>query len=141
MPLLNYKVCDKTSFLSAVIKGLLRDSRISFEGDLRTFRLSTIDGASEEETPLLRRNTISPRQDFVTLPLSSSTAGEIMPAIGGSVSRKILHIQIVKSGNLEFGAYDNFHPGLVQLGATFDEEFIDKLLADGILGTHRLTRS
>lgn len=65
----------------------------------------------------LKRNTLRPKQDFVIVLLEPSTVEKIIPAIGGSVPKAILHIQIEKNGVLQFGAYDNFYPECIFFGS------------------------
>jgi hypothetical protein len=45
------------------------NAHMSFEGRLNHLRLASIPGASEEETFVLKRNTIWPKQDFIVVPL------------------------------------------------------------------------
>jgi hypothetical protein len=67
----------KTELLFAVMRTLAHeDARISFEGRLSHTELAKIAGASLNETQVLKRNTTSPRMDFVVLPLTPETAPE-----------------------------------------------------------------
>lgn len=124
---------NKTRLLEAVMEGLAGSARISFEGDLRNTRLSRFAGASVGETEALKRNTLSPVQDFVILPLEPEAVPEILKAIGGVVPRSVLHVQIEKAVRLEFGAYDNFSPDCLFLGPALKHDFVEGLLADGVL--------
>src|SRR5215469_3287046 len=101
-----WKVLDKRRFLLALMEELAGDAHVSFEGDLRKTSLLTMPGASEEPTAALKRNTTWPKQDFAIVPLEPSMSNNIMAAIGGTVPGAILHIQIEKDGQLQFGAYD-----------------------------------
>ncbi len=60
-----YKVRDKRRFLVAAMEELAGAARISFEGDLSATNVSKLNGASGEETQVLKRNTLWPKQDFV----------------------------------------------------------------------------
>jgi hypothetical protein len=83
-------VRDKPGLLAAIMQAFAGDAQISFEGDLSRCRLRAIPGASDAETPVLCRNTVSPRQDFVVLPLETETARPILDAVvpeGGIVNR------------------------------------------------------
>jgi hypothetical protein len=112
-------VRDKYRFLLAIMEELAGNAHISFEGDLRKLRVGALPGASETATAALKRNTWWPKQEFVVLPFELSTGKAILSAIGGTVPRNIIHVQIEKAGVLAFGAYDNFHPQCVYFGAVF----------------------
>jgi hypothetical protein len=73
-------------------------------------------GASRDETRTLKRNTTSPIQDFVILPLEPDSVRPIIVAVGGTVPNSILHIQIEKHGMIQFGLYDCFHPEAMFFG-------------------------
>jgi hypothetical protein len=47
--------------------------------------------------------------------------------------RKILHFQIERAGTIEFAAYDSFNPECIVFGPGFRREFLDQLIADGII--------
>jgi hypothetical protein len=123
----------KNQLLLRVMKQLAGDAEISFEGDLHSLSLLSALGASTEETDLLKRSTNWPRQDFVILPLEPDTIQSIQRAMGGTIPKSVLHIQIAKAGRLEFGAYDQFHPGALFFGEALSSGFLDALVCDGIL--------
>jgi len=129
----SWKVLDKRRFLLALMKELAGDARVSFEGDLRKTSLTTMPGAIEEPTTTLKRNTKWPKQDFVIVPLEPSTGNKIMAAIGGTVPGAILHIQIEKEGQLQFGAYDCFHPECIYFKDGIDRSFVDSMVAQGLI--------
>jgi hypothetical protein len=91
-----WKILDKRRFLVAAMKELAGAAHISFEGDLRLTRISELSNASGEESLVLKRNTLWPKQDFIVLPLETDVIGAISAAIGGTVPKTILHIQIEK---------------------------------------------
>jgi hypothetical protein len=124
---------DKRRFLLAIMEELAGNAHISFEGDLRNLRLSSLPGASETETAALKRNTLWPRQEFVVLPLELSTGKVILSAIGGTVPGSIIHVQIEKAGVLEFGAYDNFHPECIYFRGGVRLEFLESMVSQGLL--------
>lgn len=128
-----YKIRDKRRFLSAVMEELAGAARISFEGDLSATKTSHLAGASGDETPILKRNTLWPKQDFVVLPLEADRVKAIIAAVGGTVPRGILHIQIEKSGRLELGLYDNFDPKASFFGSALKPLFFTQLQSDGIM--------
>lgn len=90
-------------------------------------------GASGDETSILKRNTSWPIQDFVVLPLEDDLVKAIVTGIGGTVSRRIIHIQIEKNGNLELGLYDNFDPNSSFFGPRLTPEFFSRLESEEIL--------
>ncbi len=128
-----WRVRDKNRILLAVMKDLAGDALISFEGDFKNLRLQALAGASGEETPALRRNTLWPKQDFIIVPLELSAIPSINAAMGGTIPQAIDHIQIAKAGVLEFGAYDNFHPHAMAFGVGMSESFIESLYVEGLL--------
>jgi hypothetical protein len=109
------------------------DAHISFEGDLSALPLLNILGASQEETGVLKRNTLWPKQDFIVLPLEPSTSRTIVSAIGGTVPNTIIHIQIEKGGTLQFAAYDNFHPQYIVFHSTVKPAFLESLICESIV--------
>jgi hypothetical protein len=132
MPLL-YKVRDKRRFLAAALAELAGVAQVSFEGDLSSTSLFDVAGASSGETQVLKRNTLWPKQDFVVLPLEAEMVGPIMAAVGGSVPRGIIHIQVQKDGRLELGLYDNFAPKCMFFGPSLASTFFAALQNSGAL--------
>lgn len=130
-----WKIRDKARLLLAIMEELEGDAHISFEGDLRALGLTGYPGISEQPTAVLKRNTTWPKQDFVVIPLESSASKKIMTALGGTVPRVLLHIQIEKNGVLEFGAYDNFHPECIFFGSAVRQATIESLVANEIIQT------
>lgn len=128
-----YKIRDKRKFLMAALQELAGSAYVSFEGDLSGTSLMTAAGASGDETQVLKRNTLWPKQDFVVLPLEAETVKPIMAAIGGPVPKAILHIQVQKNGRRELGLYDNFAPMGTFFGPAVTVPFLSLLQAEGIL--------
>jgi hypothetical protein len=131
-----WKVRDKARLLLAMMEELEGDAHISFEGDLRALALTGCPGSSEQPTAVLKRSTVWPKLDFVVIPLESSAGKKIIAALGGTVPRTVLHIQIEKRGVLEFGAYDNFHPECIFFGSAVRQATIESLAANEIIQTH-----
>lgn len=129
----NWQVHDKPGLLLAIMEKLGGSVHISLEGDMHGFNLDKFSGALDKETPILKRNTIWPRQDFVVVPLESSMGQKIFPALSGAVPQRIIHIQIEKDGVLQFGAYDNFDPACFFWGPALNQEFVESLVSRGIL--------
>jgi hypothetical protein len=138
MPLL-YKVRDKRRFLSAALAELAGDAQVSFEGDLSMTSLSDVPGASNDETQVLKRGTLWPKQDFVVLPLEVEMVRPIMAAVGGTVPRGLIHVQVQKEGRLQLGLYDNFDPNCMFFGPGLAPSFIATLQEAGVL-THWIER-
>jgi hypothetical protein len=138
MPLL-YKVRDKRRFLAAALSELAGDAQVSFEGDLSMTSLSDVAGASNNETQVLKRGTLWPMQDFVVLPLEVEMVRPIMAAVGGTVPRGLIHVQVQKEGRLQLGLYDNFDPNCMFLGPGLTPSFIATLQEAGVL-THWIER-
>ena len=128
-----WKVRDKSGFLIALMTELAGNAHISFEGELDKLSLHNLPGASTEETPALKRNTIWPRQDFVVVPLEPANIPQIIKAFGGTLPSAIIHIQIEKSGQHVVGIYDNFYPESLYLSPEIRQEFIESLMLKGVL--------
>ena len=108
----------KSELLFAVMRTLVHeDARISFEGRLSHTELAKIAGASLNETEVLKRNTTSPRMDFVVLPLTPGTVPAIEKAIVSKVAFKdyagLVHVPIERQGRLAFVACDHSHEDCV----------------------------
>ena len=131
-----WKVLDKRRLLLAVMEELAGGAHVSFEGDLRGLTLLSISGAPEEPTAVLKRNTLWPKQDFLVVPLEPSMDQKIIAAIGGTVPGAIIHIQIEKDGQLQFGAYDNFHPQCIFFGTGVKQAFLESLVAQSIMSPY-----
>jgi hypothetical protein len=70
---------------------------------------------------------------IVVLPLELNLIPTIVAAIGGTIPRSILHIQIEKEGNLELGLYDCFTPEASFFGPKLKPDFFTSLESDGVL--------
>jgi hypothetical protein len=117
----------------AALRELAGSAFVSFEGDLSGTSLIGATGASDDETKALKRNTLWPKQDFVVLPLEAESVESIMAAVGGTVPRSILHIQVEKDGRLELGLYDNFAPRGMFFGPGVTPQFIGTLQNEDVL--------
>jgi hypothetical protein len=128
----------KPELLFAVMRTLAHeDARISFEGRLSHTELGNIAGASLDETEVLKRNTTSPRLDFVVLPRTPETVPEIAKAIVSRVAFKdytgIVHVQIETRGRLAFVAYDHFHEDCVWVSEAVPDTFLAELVKNRVL--------
>ena len=101
--------------------------------------LSDVVGASSDETQDLKRNTLWPKQDFIFLPLEAEMVRPIMAAVGGTVPRGLIHVQIQKEGRLQLGLYDNFALDSMFFGPGLTPSFIATMQEAGVL-THRTER-
>src|ERR1022692_509921 len=128
----------KPELLFAAMRTLAReDARISFEGRLSHTELAKIAGVSLNETDVLKRNTTSPRMDFVVLPLTPEAIPEIEKAIVSKVAFKgsdgIVHVQIERQGRLAFVACDNFHEDCVWVSEAVPATFLAELVKNQVL--------
>jgi hypothetical protein len=131
----------KPELLFAMMRTLAHaDAGISFEGRLPHTELAKIAGASLNETEVLKRNTTSPRMDFVVLPLTHGTAPEIEKAIASKVAFKgyagIVHVQIERQGRLAFVACDNFHEDCVWVSEAVPATFLAELVNNRVLHSY-----
>jgi hypothetical protein len=129
---------DRPRLLLAMMNVLAGNgARISFEGSLSHSELFTIEGASFEETPLLRRGTTAPPLDFVVLPLTVENVPTIQKAIGSKIafngSKGIVHVQIEKDSAMAFAAYDNFHEDCVVAYRAVPAALLERLVESRVL--------
>jgi len=131
-----FRIVDKRRFLLAAMHKLAGEAHISFEGKLATTKLSDLHSASSLESTVLRRNTISPKQDFLLLPLEEDGVEAIGRALGGTVPRSILHIQVEKQGELALGLYDLPKPQIF-IGNALSPQFMRELQSEGVVKENR----
>ena len=74
---------------------------ISFEGNLIGWEFRAFPGLSETETGALSRNSSWPEQNVVIVPLEKTTIKQSTLAIGGTVLKTILHVQIEKAWRIQ----------------------------------------
>jgi hypothetical protein len=112
--LLLISVKDRPRLLLEMMHALRGEgTKVSLEGYLADAELVALPGASTEETTVLKRATLSPRLDFLVLPLDEKTEPSIAKAIRSRIpfkdGRGIIHAQIEGGGEIIFAAYDSFH--------------------------------
>ena len=94
-------------------------------------------GGTFEETTVLKRNTRSPKLDFVVLPVSDALLKRLKEQLSKSgvfsIGGSLVHVQIEHQGKLIFGAYDNFDPDCVVADSPFNEVFLSSLQKQGII--------
>ena len=129
-------VKDKPGLLLAMMKLFKNNSYISFEGDLSRLSFVNIFNSSEEETDVLKRQTIDPILDFVIVPLTEITVEKIWKELIQNdhlVHEGIIHVQIESNGKLVFGGYDNFHRDCTVAYEGVPIELLDGLVENGVI--------
>lgn len=106
------------------MRELAGDAQIAFEGDLIGLNLAKLRVVSEGTIPELKRQTLSPKQDFVVVELNADAIPGIMKVLGGTIPRAVIHIQIAKAGQLAFSACDNFDPDAIFFGEALSDDFV-----------------
>jgi len=128
---------DKPGLLWALLRHCMGAGRVSLEGNLRPFGILDLPGNTHEETELLRRHTVLPRQDFVILPIVAETLSTLKrklssPGIfndGGA----LWHVHVEYQGQVVLSAYDNFHRNCVVVNEPIPIELLDELVSSGAL--------
>jgi hypothetical protein len=118
-----------------MMRALAGDAHVSFEGDLSRCVFPPALGPSGNETRALRRQTLTPRADFVVRPLEEDTIRPTLDVVlpDRRFMNDIVHIQIEKNGRLEFGSYDNFHPECIVCFLGVSTDLLDKLRDNGVI--------
>ena len=132
---------DKPGLLWALLQHCMGAGRVSLEGNLRPFGILDLPGSTHEETELLRRHTVLPRQDFVILPISPETLSTLKRKLSVSGlfndGGAIWHVQIEHQGRQVFGAYDNFHRHCVIAYEPIPIALLDELVSIGVLRSYQ----
>jgi hypothetical protein len=114
-------------------------AHLSLEGDLEAYEVLEYPLASTQESTILKRNTISPRLDFVIIPISEPLIVHLKHHLNGAgVFTKdggLIHVQVEMGGALVFGAYDNFHKDCTSIGGV-TEQFLEHLVSAAILRSY-----
>jgi hypothetical protein len=135
-------VRDKAAFLRRLMIELASNAQISLEGDLSGCRFDDGIVVTREETAILKRNTLSPVQDFVVLRLAPETVQTILKQVTAvGLNRAIIHVQIERNGVLELAAYDNFDGECVMTGPYVSPALLDELKNVKVLREFRETSS
>jgi hypothetical protein len=126
---------DKPGLLTQMMRFLAGDARISFEGDLSRCDFPAMIPRSAEKDSILTWQTISPRQDFIILFLEHDTVRPILDVVlpDNRYKDDIIHIQIEKRRQLQFGSYDQFHHECIVSWAGVPTKFLDELKEKGAL--------
>ncbi|MGO8929641.1 MAG: hypothetical protein ACLQU3_22470 [Limisphaerales bacterium] len=126
---------DKPGLLTHMMRFLAGDARISFEGDLsRCDFPASIPRIAEQES-VLQRQTVTPSLDFITLALEPDTIRPILDVVlpDRRYMDDIIHIQIEKHRELQFGSHDQFHHECLVCFLGVPTTFLDELQQKGIL--------
>lgn len=135
-------VRDKPGFLHRLMIEMAGDATMSLEGDLSRCRFTDDVVLSHDETNMLKRNTITPKQDFIVLRLRPETVAPIFKQVmAAGLKRAIIHVQIERNGVLELGAYDNFDPVCVVTGPRINIELLNELTSKNVLRNFRVSFS
>jgi len=109
----------------------------SFEGDLSGLRLEELPGASAQESGLLRRQTLEPELDFITVPINPDTIRELKKRLAshGILGRDgaVIHTQLAAGDDLLLIACDNFHDDCTVVSVSVPEPFLKEILSHGLL--------
>jgi len=127
-------VRDKPGFLHRLMVELAGNTHMSIEGDLSHCRFTDDLVVTRDETAILKRNTIVPKQDFVVVRLTPESVSPIFKQImAAGLKRAIIHVQIERNGVLELSACDNFHPDCVVTGPGVSAALLDELKNKNVL--------
>ncbi|OQY45944.1 MAG: hypothetical protein DRR08_27095 [Candidatus Parabeggiatoa sp. nov. 2] len=135
-PILWINTRDKPGLLLAMMREFKNNSHISFEGSLGHLSFSNMPSASNTETEVLKRQTLSSELDFVIIPLTDQTVQNIWKVLSEKdhlVHEGIIHVQIESNGNLVFGGYDNFHRQCVIAYSGVSIELLERLKEKGVI--------
>ena len=130
---------DKPGLLWAFLRHFVGVGRVSFEGGLQKLGILELPGATYDETDLLKRQTLSPRQDFVIVPIAPETIASLKRNLSapGLFSNALLHVQIEHQGQLVLGAYDHFHRECVVAYKPVPQSFLEELVSSGVLRSYQ----
>jgi len=124
----------KPEFLRRLMIELAGNARMSVEGDLSQCRFDDDQELTRDETEILKRSTLAPRQDFVVLRLTSDDVGPIFKQVmAAGLNDAIIHVQIERDGVLELGAYDHFHPESTVTGPGVGHGLLEELKSTNVL--------
>jgi hypothetical protein len=121
--------------MEALLDAFGADAHLSLEGDLSKCNLDGIPVLSTEPRGVLVRNTLSPQQDFVIIPLNEATKDQIkqqvLPTVG--IRNRVHHVMIESGGQLVFASYDWFEQDSVWVSNHATEALLDALVESGAL--------
>lgn len=117
-------------FVAAMLRHFGPDLHVALEGDLST----VAPFPAADETPLLRRNTTSPRGDFAIYALRHGEDVErfvrsVLPRVG--LRHRVWHILVERGGRLVLTAVESFDRGCVHVEC--DERVLSGLRSAGVV--------
>ena len=131
---------DKPGLLWAFLDHFVDGATAAFEGDLADLGLKELPGAANAETDALHRQTRSPMQDFVTVPITPQTIRALKERLAAPGLFRdggpLLHIQIEHAQQLVFLAGDNFHRECVSAFPPVPEQLLERLRIVGIIRSY-----
>lgn len=137
------KVKHTLRFMQLMVDHYCGGALLSLEGDLSRalHLLDRIPGITDRETESMRRNTEFVFEGFgrrsvtgfAVLPIETMTKDIIVRQILNQIGirRHIMHVHIVKEGNLELVSYDQFD--FVDVGQSVSESFLRSLIDQKII--------
>lgn len=115
------------------------DAFISVQGDLSDWKLGGVPQIAREPRGALKRHDNRAEKDFAILPLQQDTSTAIFREISRlGFSRRIIHVQIEKAGDLAFGAHDNFHHECVYASDAVSKSVLGAIVEAGLPETYRV---
>jgi hypothetical protein len=128
----------KREFLLRLRNELAGHAHLSLAGDLSRCRFADDLVSTRDQTQILRRNIVAPRQDCVVLGLSSeSVAAIFIQAMAAGLRQAIIQLQMERDGVLELGAYDHFRPEGPWTGPKVSPALLEELERTKLLGDFR----
>ncbi|MEQ9450818.1 MAG: hypothetical protein RJQ07_04455 [Pseudomonadales bacterium] len=113
--------------------------RVSLEGNLDSFDLSSFEGLTDQETHEIHRHTIRPKLDFLVFDINPDSLSALLEVLEDPFAfepDKIIHFQIERAGSLLFGAYDNFDDECVFAFPPISEEDLQNFKKEKIIKSY-----
>ncbi len=127
--------------MDALLGAAPSGSLISFEGELVGSLVPKFLFA-EEEVGILKRNTLTPRQDFWVFELNAATRDYVKNELAKRIGllANVLHIHIIHESKVLFASYDRFGEGCVVLAQSglLTEAELQGLVEEGVIGEFRI---
>ncbi len=115
-------------------------SLISIEGYELIKLFEHFEGCDISETDVLPRQTTWPKLNYYILPLTNESVPNIFNEIQSKellhFEEGIIHIQISQNNKRVFYGCDNLHPQCTVVTGEINQEFLDKLLNEGVLSDY-----
>jgi len=90
-----------------------------------------------QESGSLRRQTLEPELDFITVPINPDTIRELKKRLAshGILGREgaVIHTQLAAGDDLLLIACDNFHDDCTVASVSVPEPFLEEMLSHGLL--------